>query len=221
MSASTTPDSRPLLAGFGNHFESEALPGALPKGQNSPQKAPYGLYAEQLTGSSFTAPRHENLRSWLYRIRPSVVHGEYQRCSPNEFSNWKTPPFQDAVVSPERRRWNPIPFPQDTTTDFVSGMHTVIGNGSPAGQHGVSAHIYTATASMSTRHFINHDAEILLVPQEGGIRVRTEFGTLLVAPLEIALVPRGVKFRVELVGARARGYVCENFGAPFRLPGLR
>ena len=220
MSAPTKSNTRPLLAGFGNHFESEAIPGALPVGQNAPQRAPLGLYAEQFTSSSFTAPRHENLRSWLYRIRPSVVHGEYQKCGGNEFANWKTPPFQDAVVSPERRRWNPIPFPSNSTTDFVAGMHTVVGNGSPLSQHGVSALIYTATASMSSRHFINHDAEMLIVPQEGSLRIKTEFGTLEVAPLEIALLPRGVKFRVELLGSRARGYACENFGAAFRLPGL-
>jgi len=220
MSASPSSDIRPALTGFGNHFETEAIPGALPRGQNAPQKAPYGLYAEQFTNSSFTAPRHSNLRSWLYRIRPSVVHGEYQQCLPAEFADWLTPPFVSSVLSPERRRWNPIPFPKDKATDFVSGIHTVLGNGSPASLHGMAAHLYVATASMTTRHLVNHDGEMLLVPQEGAIRVRTELGVLDIAPREITLIPRGIKFRVELLDDRARGYICENFGASFRIPDL-
>lgn len=207
------------LSGFGNHFESEAIPGTLPVGQNAPQQVAHGLYAEQLSNSAFTAPRHENLRSWLYRIRPSVVHGPYERITDSTFAKWETPPFAKGVLSPERRRWNPIPFP-NAPTDFLEGMHTVVGNGGPGSGHGCSALIYTANTSMSSRHFVNHDAEMLLVPQEGGIRLRTEMGTLEISPKEIALLPRGVKFRVELLGARARGYICENFGSPFKLPGL-
>ncbi len=207
------------LTGFGNYFETEALPGTLPLGQNAPQKVAHGLYAEQFSNSAFTAPRHENYRSWLYRIRPSVVHGPYQLCNESEFASWETPPFKRPVLSPERRRWNPVASPSKPT-DFFHGIHTVVGNGSPSSMHGCSGLVYAFNQSMTTRHFVNHDAEMLFVPQQGDITLRTEMGVLALSPKEVALVPRGIKFRVETSSPLARGYLCENFGAPFRLPDL-
>jgi homogentisate 1,2-dioxygenase len=214
------PESREtLLTGFGNHFETEALPGTLPVGQNSPQKVNHGLYAEQLSNSAFTAPRHENQRTWLYRIRPSVAHGPYERCAPQEFERWETPPFPTGELSPERRRWNAIPAPVKPT-DFFQSLVTVVGNGSPASMHGCSALIYSANTSIPMRHFVNHDAEMLLVPEVGTLTLKTEMGRLDISPKEIAIIPRGVKWRVEFQDAHVRGYLCENFGAPFRLPSL-
>jgi homogentisate 1,2-dioxygenase len=196
------------LTGFGNAFESEAAPGALPQGQNSPQKVPFGLYAEQLSGTAFTAPRAENRRSWLYRLRPSAEHRPYRPLAPA----WA---FE---ASPNRLRWDPPPAP-DEPTDFIDGLSTYAGAGDPTQGHGLAIHLYAANASMQGRVMFSTDGEMLVVPQEGVITLATEFGRLPCAPGEIALIPRGVRFRVEVEGF-VRGYVCENFGAPFRLPEL-
>ncbi len=201
-------------SGFGNEFATEAMAGALPVGQNSPQRAPLGLYAEQLSGTSFTAPRAHNLRSWLYRIRPSVVHRQFKQI---QNKRWLSAPFTDAVTSPNQLRWNPLPLP-DQPTDFIDGIMTMAGNGDVSMQAGMAAHVYAANRSME-RFFYNADGELLIVPQEGELTICTELGVLEVAPGEIAIVPRGVKFRVECTG-EVRGYVCENYGAPFRLPEL-
>ena len=211
----TTPhQSFQYQSGFGNQFATEAIAGALPVGQNSPQRAPLGLYAEQLSGTAFTAPRAHNLRSWLYRIRPSVIHRPFTQIQ-NKL--WQSAPFTDAVTSPNQLRWNPLPLP-DQPTDFIDGMMTMAGNGDVATQVGMAAHVYVANVSMQ-RFFYNADGELLIVPQEGALTIRTELGVLEAAPGEIAVVPRGLKFRVECTGA-VRGYVCENYGAPFRLPEL-
>jgi homogentisate 1,2-dioxygenase len=204
------------LSGFGNHFASEALPGALPESQNSPQQPAYGLYTEQLSGSAFTAPRAENRRSWLYRIRPSAAHSPYQRI---EDGRLRSGPFEEAEPTPNRLRWSPAAYPE-TDTDFVDGLTTIAGNGDPAHCHGMAAHLYAANRSMVSRAFCNSDGELLFVPQEGGLRLVTEFGTMDIAPLEIGVIPRGIRFRVELSDARVRGYLCENYGVPFRLPEL-
>jgi homogentisate 1,2-dioxygenase len=209
-------------SGLGNTFSTEAEKGALPVGQNSPQKTPKGLYPEVLSGSAFTAPRAENLSSWLYRVRPSAMHGPFK---PIADSLLRSGPFADIEASPNRLRWNPLPIPSKPA-DFLDGLVTIAGSGDAASQHGIAVHVYCANRSMKDRFFYCADGELMLLPQEGAIGLATEFGHLAVAPGEIAVVPRGVKFAVELLsGARSasggvRGYVCENYGAPFRLPEL-
>jgi len=202
-------------SGFANEFATEALAGALPVGRNSPQKAPFGLYAEQLSGTAFTAPRHTNRRSWLYRIRPAALHGAFAR-TPQV--NWISEP-ESAPVTPEQLRWDPRPLPA-VPTDFFESLFTVAGNGSPAAQTGIAIHLYAATASMTGRYCYNADGEMLIVPQQGRLAIATEFGHIDVEPQEIAVIPRGVRFAVHLPDGQARGYVCENFGAPLRLPDL-
>lgn len=203
------------LSGFLNEFATEALPGALPVGQNSPQRAPYGLYAEQLSGTAFTAPRGHNRRSWVYRIRPAAMHKPFTEI---EQSRWLSR-FDDVPAPPNQMRWDPLPMPA-APTDFVDGMVTMGGNGSPDGQRGCGIHLYAANKSMDGRFFYNADGELLIVPQEGRLRLATEFGVMDVEPYEIAVVPRGVRFRVTLLDGTARGYVCENYGALLRLPDL-
>ncbi|HSP33731.1 MAG TPA: homogentisate 1,2-dioxygenase [Thermoanaerobaculia bacterium] len=197
------------LSGFGNEFASEALPGALPAGQNSPQKVAYGLYAEQLSGTSFTVARHANRRSWLYRIQPSVKHEPFRKLRDG-----------DALTAgtPNQLRWDPFPTPSKPT-DFVDGVVTICGNGDPAMHTGIRVHVYAANRSMEGRFFYDADGELLVVPQQGTLTIHTELGTLAVKPGEICVIPRGVKFRVDVDGD-VRGYICENFGALLRLPEL-
>ena len=202
------------LSGFGNEHATEARAGALPEGQNSPQRAPYGLYAEQLSGSAFTAPRSENKRSWLYRLRPSACHGRYR---PLDHGRFHSGPFVD-TASPNRLRWNPLPALREPT-DFIDGLRTWAGNGDVARSSGVTVHLYVCNISMVDRVFFDADGELLLVPQQGATRLFTELGVLDLRPGEMAVVPIGVRFRVEVDG-EARGYICENHGAPFRLPDL-
>jgi homogentisate 1,2-dioxygenase len=204
------------LSGFGNEFASEALPDTLPRGQNSPQNPPRGLYAEQLSGTSFTAPRAENRRSWLYRIRPSADHGPFRPIAQGLLRGF---PFADGDTPPNRLRWDPLPI-QDAPTDFVDGLATIAGNGDPATGAGMAVHVYRANQSMRDRVFANADGELVIVPQLGGLILVTELGRLAIGPGEIALLPRGLRFRVELQDATARGYVCENHGRLFRLPEL-
>ena len=201
--------------GFGNHFASEAVAGTLPVGRNSPQRVAHGLYAEQLSGTAFTAPRSENRRSWLYRIRPAAMHSNFEAFAQPRFHN----DFGDGPVTPDQLRWNPLPLPE-AATDFVEGLYTMAGNGSPAGQHGVGVHLYAANRSMQGRFFYDADAELLIVPQQGRLVLATELGVVEVEPQQIAVIPRGVRFRVELPDGPSRGYVCENFGAALRLPDL-
>jgi homogentisate 1,2-dioxygenase len=202
-------------SGFGNEFVSEAVPGALPVGQNAPQQPPLGLYAEQLSGSAFTAPRALNRRTWTYRIRPSVTHRPFSEHP----SGLIRGAFDEVPTPPNQLRWNPFPIPSEPT-DFVDGLVTLAGSGSPAAQSGVAIHIYAANASMQHRYFYTADGELLIVPQQGRTRIATELGILDVAPGEICVIPRGIKFRVELPEGASRGYVCENCAAPFRLPEL-
>jgi homogentisate 1,2-dioxygenase len=210
-------DGTPMQSGFGNHFASEAVPGALPVGRNSPQKVPFGLYAEQLSGTAFTAPRHENRRSWLYRMRPSAMHPPFTPYGHDTLL--RSGPFDEAPPSPNRLRWNPLSLPREPV-DFVNSLVTYAGNGDVGTGFGCGIHGYAATASMVNRAFFSADGEMLIVPQQGALRIVTELGVLPVAPLQIALIPRGMRFRVELIDGPARGYVCENYGAPFRLPDL-
>ena len=219
-------------SGFGNEFATEALPGTLPVGQNSPQRVAHGLYAEQLSGTAFTAPRHGNRRSWLYRIRPAAVHEPFAPLAHATLHNR----FNEAPATPNQLRWNPLPLP-DAPTDFIDGLVTLAGNGGADEQAGVGIHVYTANRSMQGRFFYSADGELMIVPQLGRLRLATELGVIDVEPQEIAVIPRGVRFRVELLDAdaaatahpapaalahpcAARGYVCENFGAFLRLPDL-
>jgi homogentisate 1,2-dioxygenase len=205
------------MIGFGNEFATEAIAGALPQGQNSPKQAPLGLYAEQLSGTPFTAPRAANRRSWLYRIRPSAMHRAYRRIDDGLI---RSAPFTEAEPSPNRLRWDPLPLPS-APTDFVAGLVTICGNGEVAANSGMAVHIYCANRSMdAARVFVDADGELLLVPQEGGIRLVTELGIIEAQPGHIAVIPRGVRFRVELLGPTARGYACENYGSLLRLPEL-
>ena len=202
-------------SGFGNSFASEAVPGALPHRQNSPQQAPHGLYAEQISGTAFTTPRAENRRSWLYRIRPAAMHQPFVPFPHAHFHDR----FDEVSATPNQLRWSPFPLPE-TPTDFIDGLYTLVGNGGAGEQTGVGIHIYAANRSMQGRYFYSADGELLIVPQQGRLRIATELGVLEIAPLEIALIPRGIRFRVELTDEQARGYMCENFGAPLRLPEL-
>jgi homogentisate 1,2-dioxygenase len=222
--------------GFGNEFTTEAVPGALPVGRNSPQKAPLGLYAEQFSGTAFTVPRMHNKRTWTYRIRPSVLHKPFRQIDAKLF---KSTPFDQVVTTPNQLRWNPLPIP-DAPTDFIDGITTIAGNGDIFSQAGIGIHIYACNTSMTDRFFYNADAEMLIVPEMGSLTIFTELGVIEVDPGEVCCLPRGLKFRVSINAERgmgnaeseanpkskiqnpksARGYICENYGAQFRLPDL-
>ena len=204
------------LSGLGNSFASEAVPGVLPVGRNSPQRPAKGLYTEVLSGSAFTAPRAENHSTWLYKLRPSAMHRPYRRIAQGEL---RSGPFEEAEAAPNRLRWDPFPI-ADAPCDFIDGLATLAGCGDPASQCGLAVHIYRASRSMRERCFWNADGELMFVPQHGALLLFTELGKLEARPGEIAVVPRGVKFKVELAADTARGYLCENYGQPFRLPEL-
>ena len=203
------------MSGFGNGFETEALPGALPIGRNSPQKCSYGLYAEQLSGSPFTAPRNTNERSWLYRIRPTVAN--WNRFEKADIGLWRTAPAHEVDVPIGPMRWSPIPIP-DEPLNFLRGVRTITTAGDVSTHTGMGAHVYLITRSMKDEYFYDADGELLFVPQQSKLRLCTEFGVILIEPGEIAVIPRGVKLRVELVDGPARGYLCENYAGAFSLP---
>jgi homogentisate 1,2-dioxygenase len=208
-------ESPEYQSGFGNEFASEALPGALPRGQNSPQQCPYALYAEQLSGTAFTAPRHANRRTWLYRIRPSITHGPFHSLRHDVFADQAS----DAPLAPNPLRWDPLPLPS-SPTDFVEGLVPVAGNGSPELNSGCGIYLYAANQPMRNRYFYSADGEWLFVPQLGALILDTELGRIEVEPQEIAVIPRGVRFQVGVREGAVRGYICENFGVPFKLPEL-
>ncbi len=203
------------MSGFGNEFATEAIAGALPQGRNSPQRPAFGLYPEQISGSAFTAPRDRNLRSWMYRILPSVRHGAYQPWAhPSDLSATAHQP-----VSPQQERWNPPSMPKHDC-HWLSSLKRMALNGSAAARQGASIYVYAANASMDECFFQSADGEWLIIPQEGGLVIVTEFGKLDIDPGFIAIIPRGIRFQVNLASSTARGYACENWGAPFRLPDL-
>jgi homogentisate 1,2-dioxygenase len=202
-------------SGFGNYFSSEAVKGALPVGRNSPQKPPKGLYAEVISGTAFTAPRAENQSVWTYRLRPSAMHPPYRKMAAGLV---RSGPFREAETPFNRLRWDPFPV-SSKPADFVDGLATIAGSGSPHAQQGVAVHLYRANRPMKNRTLLNADGEMMLIPQEGSLEIFSELGQLEVHPGEIAVIPRGMKFRVGVDGA-SRGYVCENYGAAFRLPEL-
>ncbi|MDG3015296.1 homogentisate 1,2-dioxygenase [Speluncibacter jeojiensis] len=204
------------LSGFGNEHQTEAVPGAVPSQQNSPQHVPLGLYAEQHSGTAFTEPRANNRRSWVYRIRPSAAHPAFQRIDDGLL---RSAPLLDGVADPNRLRWDPLPRPA-RPVDFVDGLYTLGANGSTLDRTGIAIHLYWATAPMHDRYFSDSDGELLLVPQTGMLGLRTEFGLLAVEPGEMALIGRGVRFAVDVLDGAARGYICENYGRPFALPEL-
>ena len=204
------------MSGFGNSFETEALPGALPVGRNSPQKCNYGLYAEQLSGSAFTAPQAANERSWLYRIRPTVRHtGRFELAGRGALRT--APEREDGHVPLGQMRWSPVPMPEEKLT-FVTGLRTVTTAGDAETLTGMASHLLFVTQSMTREHMTNADGEFLIVAQQGKLRFRTEFGVIEIEPGEICVIPRGVIFRVELIDGPARAYVCENYGGGFALP---
>jgi len=203
--------------GFGNEFATEAVEGALPLGRNSPQKAPLGLYAEQLSGTAFTVPRAGNKRTWTYRIRPSVMHKPFERI---DNRRWQSKP-DDIDVTPNQLRWDPLPVPTEPT-DFIDGITTIALNGDVLSQVGIGMHIYTCNKGMGDRYFYNADAEMLIVPEMGRLGFLTELGALQAGAGEVLVIPRGVRFKVEPHpdDKQCRGYICENYGAQFRIPDL-
>lgn len=206
------------MPGFGNDFETEALPGALPQGMNSPQKCNYGLYGEQLSGTAFTAPKHQNERTWCYRIRPSVKHSH--RYTRIDVPQWKSAPCIDPeIASLGQYRWDPISAPESEALTWITGMRTMTTAGDVNTQTGMASHIYLVTASMEDEYFFSADSELLVVPQQGRLRFCTELGIIDVEPQEIAVIPRGLVYRVEVLEGPARGFVCENYGQKFELPG--
>ncbi|MDT0305818.1 homogentisate 1,2-dioxygenase [Streptomyces sp. DSM 44917] len=211
-----TGTTAPANRGFGNEHSSEAVPGALPQGRNAPQRPPFGLYAEQLSGTAFTEPRARNRRSWLYRMRPSAAHPPFRR---TDNGTLRGGPFTETVPDPNRQRWDPLPDPPPGT-DFVAGLWTLGGNGDPARRTGMAIHLYRADVPMRDRVFGDADGELLIVPQRGTLLLRTEFGPLRAGPGDVALIPRGVRFLAELPDGPAAGYVLENHGPPLALPEL-
>lgn len=206
------------LSGFGSEFSSEdpRRPGALPVGQNSPQRCPYGLYAEQLSGNAFTAPRHDNKRSWLYRIRPSVVHKPFKRAN---IAKYLTHNWDEAEQTPNQSRWFPFDIPSDEKVDFVAGLHTVCGAGDPRARHGIAIHVFLCNTSMENSAFYSSDGDLLIVPQQGVLNITTEFGKMVVSPNEIAVIQLGMRFAVGVEGP-TRGYILEVFDGHFKLPDL-
>ena len=211
------------LSGFGGHMSSEALPGALPVGQNSPQVCPYGLYAEQLSGTAFTAPRHKNQFSWLYRIKPSVIHSKYVAAADQSILH----EFNGMEIEPNQLRWSPVAVPSpDTPVDFVQGLKLVCGSGDPATKKGCAIYNYAMNVSMGNKAFYNADGDFLIVPQQGALLIKTEFGRLEVQPREIVVIQRGIKFTVDLAAEENvepsghRGYIVEVFQGHFELPNL-
>ncbi|KAJ3142511.1 hypothetical protein HK100_002180 [Physocladia obscura] len=205
-------------SGFGNEFASEALEGALPEGQNSPQNCPYGLYAEQISGTAFTAPRAANQRTWFYRIRPSVSHKPYVSATSLKTSRFSVDPTT-LVATPNQLRWSPFSIPDQPTT-FVQGLKTVAGTGDPSIRSGIAVVIYAANANMTREAFYNADGDLLIVPQLGRLEICTEMGPIHAKPTEIVVIPRGIKFAVNLPDGPSRGYILETFDRHWELPDL-
>ncbi len=210
------PADTGYISGFGNHVATEAVAGALPVGRNAPQRPPFGLYTEQLSGTAFTAPRHENRRSWLYRMRPTAEHPPYVRY---DGAARFAAGAQNGPLAPNRLRWDPS-APPSPGTDLIDGMTTMLATREPADLEGVAVHLYAANRDMTARVFVDADGELLFIPQAGRLELLTELGRIMVAPGQIALIPRGVRFRALLPDGQATGYVAENHGALFRLPDL-
>ncbi|CAI2180237.1 12517_t:CDS:10 [Funneliformis geosporum] len=217
-------DPYDYMEGFGNHFTSEALQDALPKGQNTPQKCSYGLYAEQLSGTAFTVDRKNNQRSWLYRIRPSVCHQPFKKLDPKDHHITSKFSISDVYYFPNQTRWSPFNLSDEknekTNINFIHGLHTLAGAGDPITKYGLAIHIYCANVNMDNTAFYNSDGDFLIVPQHGKLDITTEFGRLMVSPNEIVVIPRGIRYAINLPDGPSRGYVLEIFGNHFELPDL-
>ncbi|KAI7977079.1 hypothetical protein EIK77_005284 [Talaromyces pinophilus] len=206
--------------GFGNHFSSEAIPGTIPHGQNSPRNVRFGLYAEQITATAFIAPRHANKKAWLYRIRPAVAHQGFTELPDNKDTECCFLPLNPKIhVSPTQLAWLPTDIPEEET-DFVTGLRTFAGSGDPTLREGLATHVYVANKSMTKKAFVNSDGEFLIVPEKGALNIQTEFGPLFVQPGELIVIQRGIRFRVELPDGPSRGYILEIWGSSFELPEL-
>lgn len=201
--------------GFGNEFATEAVAGALPVGQNSPQRPPLGLVSELVSGTAFVAPRALNRRSYLFRIRPST---NAHPLLPVSFPNFQTPPLA-VDPQPGAMRWSTL-NDKIAGKDFLDGLLTHCGNGSPRTQNGMAVHIYNASEPMTGRAFVNSDGEMLIIPQTGKLVITTELGIMDIQPGELALIPKGMKMKVDPVSGPAYGFMCENYGLPFVLPDL-
>ncbi|KAH7114315.1 homogentisate 1,2-dioxygenase-like protein [Dendryphion nanum] len=208
-------------SGFGNSFESEAVPGTIPKGQNSPRCVRFGLYAEQMTATAFVAPRHLNKKAWLYRARPAVAHQGFTDLPDNPDTESNFLPINPRVhLSPTQLAWLPFDIPTDGEIDFVSGLKTIAGSGDPTLREGLSISTFLANASMNKRAAVNSDGDMLIVPQQGALDIQTEFGMLFVQPGEIAVIQRGQRYKVNLPDGPTRGYILEIWGSNFQLPEL-
>ncbi|PGH35591.1 homogentisate 1,2-dioxygenase [[Emmonsia] crescens] len=214
----STPEKYTYLNGFGSYHESEALEGALPVGQNSPQKPPYGLYAEKLSGTAFTAPRHENQQTWLYRILPSAAHEPFVEEEPSTYHTSLAKDANSLKQIPNQLRWNPFDF--DENVDWVHGLHLVAGAGDPAMKNGLGILLFAAGKDMGNEAFYSADGDFLIVPQHGVLDIQTELGNILVRPNEICVIPRGIRYRVTLPSGPVRGYICELYQRHYQLPEL-
>lgn len=217
--------------GYGNELFSEAVAGALPLLGNTPQRCNFGLYAEQLSGTSFTTPRVHNKKVWMYKIRPSAAHAPMvpytkNHLFVNDFSG------ENGQINPNQLRFKPFPLPpKDVSVDFVDGIITLGGAGDPSTKAGFAVHVYCCNADMKNKAFCNSDGDLLVVPQLTPLTVTTETGKMRVAPGEFFLIPRGIKFSVDLDMATdlsrhegedsyARGYICEVYDSHFIIPDL-
>ncbi|KAK4767848.1 hypothetical protein SAY87_002989 [Trapa incisa] len=210
------------LSGFSNTFSSEPIPRALPQGQNSPLLCPYGLYAEQISGTSFTSPRELNRRTWFYRIKPSVTHEPFKPRVPAHSKLLSEFNQSNSSATPTQLRWKPVEIP-DSPTDFVDGaIHYHLTNISALFLRSIPILLfrYTANKSMDKCAFCNADGDFLLVPQKGRLWITTECGRLQVSPDEIVVLPQGFRFAIDLPDGPSRGYVAEIFGTHFQLPDL-
>ncbi|KAJ0426324.1 Homogentisate 1,2-dioxygenase [Aspergillus carlsbadensis] len=204
--------------GFDSYHESEAIEGALPIGHNSPQKAPYGLYAEKLSGTAFTAPRHENRQTWVYRILPAAAHENFVEEDTDSYHTRMTTDAHKLHHIPNQLRWDP--FDLDKSVDWVHGLHLVAGSGDPTMKQGLGILLYAVGKDMGKEAFYSADGDFLIVAQHGVLDIQTELGRLVVRPNEICVIPRGVRYRVTLPDGPVRGYICELYQGHFQLPEL-
>jgi homogentisate 1,2-dioxygenase len=201
------------LCGFGAAHGSEALKGALPEAQNSPRLPPYGLVAEQLNGTSFTVPRAENRRVWLYRVRPSLVQDDAEPMAHPSFNL----DYLDQPPAASPVGWTPRVLPEGGI-DFVDGLTTRAGAGDPADARGLALHTFVASSDMGARAMVDADGDLMILPDTGILRLRTELGWLRVEPGELVVIPRGIVFSVFVEQGPVRGVVMEVYARHFRLP---
>ena len=166
-----------------------------------------------MNGTAFTAPRASNARSWLYRIRPSVVESPPAPLTHERLGR----DYLAEPPNPSLLGFRPLPL-AEAEGDFVDGLSTLAGAGDPAEGPGVAVHLFVAKEHMGRRAFASTDGDLLIAPDTGTLLVRTELGRLTVAPGQIAVVPRALRFAVDLVDGPARGYVFEPYGTRFELP---